>query len=288
MKDPCAIVQDLLPLYREHLTHPNSAAYVEAHLATCAACRSALEELDMPTAPPFQSNAPLLHLRRSLQIRKLQAVFFAVALACALLLTFFSRLTAPQYIPYDQDLVSVSTLSDGTSIVVFAPEVTGYSCEWTTSGDQKICFLTAWSTVWDQLFSQQGPQSLLIPAGTMVLYSSNNGTSDTILLGGEFSDAGVISLPRLTLGYYLLLALAALAILLLLRLIFRKHPMAACWLERLALLPAAYLLAHLAVKGLEPVTYSLPRDFAFLLAITCSLTAALQLLLLRLRHTHPL
>ena len=288
MNDPCSLVQDLLPLYRERLLHPNSAAYVESHLASCASCRAALSELDTPTAPPMppQDTAPLMALRHSLRVRKLQAALLAASLACAALLTAFAWLTNPRYLPYHPDLISVSSLSDETSAILFAPEITGYSCTWSAINGQDVCSLRAWNTLWDQLFPRQGPQSFLIRSDTLVLYASGNGEPDVTLLGPD-TTTGSISLPRLALGYYLLLAVAGLAVLLLMRLLLRTRPQAACWLERLAAFPAAYLLAHLAVKGAETATDSLQRDLFFLLGIAFFLVIAFQLLLLRL-HRRPL
>ena len=44
MNQECSIVRDLLPLYAERLTSPETAAFVEKHLRTCADCRAALQE----------------------------------------------------------------------------------------------------------------------------------------------------------------------------------------------------------------------------------------------------
>ena len=44
MKDnlPCAVVRDLLPIYVEGLTEPETNAAMEAHLKTCPACTARL------------------------------------------------------------------------------------------------------------------------------------------------------------------------------------------------------------------------------------------------------
>lgn len=39
MNQECSIVRDLLPLYAERLTSPETAAFVEKHLRTCSICR---------------------------------------------------------------------------------------------------------------------------------------------------------------------------------------------------------------------------------------------------------
>ena len=52
MNQECSIVRDLLPLYAERLTSPETAAFVEKHLRTCADCRAALQETQAPPARP--------------------------------------------------------------------------------------------------------------------------------------------------------------------------------------------------------------------------------------------
>lgn len=53
MNQECSIVRDLLPLYAERLTSPETAAFVEKHLRTCADCRAALQETQarLPCSP---------------------------------------------------------------------------------------------------------------------------------------------------------------------------------------------------------------------------------------------
>ena len=65
MNQECSIVRDLLPLYAERLTSPETAAFVEKHLRTCADCRAALQETQAPPAlQPAPDAAPLQHCRK--------------------------------------------------------------------------------------------------------------------------------------------------------------------------------------------------------------------------------
>ena len=61
MKLPCEITRDLLPLYAEHLTCPETNRLVEEHLSTCPACQEELHaiQLPMPVQPDPQPDAPL-------------------------------------------------------------------------------------------------------------------------------------------------------------------------------------------------------------------------------------
>ena len=51
MKNECSIVGDLLALWLDGLVSEDTAAFVEEHLARCAACRARLEQLRVPAAP---------------------------------------------------------------------------------------------------------------------------------------------------------------------------------------------------------------------------------------------
>ena len=75
MNQECSIVRDLLPLYAERLTSPETAAFVEKHLRTCADCRAALQETQAPPAlQPAPDAAPLQHLQKRLARKRLQII----------------------------------------------------------------------------------------------------------------------------------------------------------------------------------------------------------------------
>ena len=106
-----------------------------------------------------------------------------------------------------------------------------------------------------------------------VCYSQNNGQDDVLLCGSM--DGGVVSLPRLALGYYELLSFALLITLGIAFFLCRRKKIGKA-LGHLALLPVCYLLGHLLVKGLSTTSYQLQRDFS-LIVLTAALlyTAAL-------------
>ncbi|NLW17419.1 MAG: hypothetical protein GX033_07230 [Firmicutes bacterium] len=90
---------------------------------------------------------------------------------------------------------------------------------------------------------------------------------------------GVITLPRLTLAYYLVLAAIMAAGLGILRWICRGHDLLKGLIEKLLLLPVAYWLGHLCIKGFKTSTYSLVRDLAAILLITLPIYCGLLLVL---------
>ena len=106
---------------------------------------------------------------------------------------------------------------------------------------------------------------------TAVYYSPNNGQDDVLLCGSM--DGGVISLPRLALGYYVLLSFALLITLCIAFFLCRRKKIGKV-LGHLALIPACYLLGHLLVKGFVTTSYQLQRDFSLIILTTALLYAA--------------
>lgn len=96
---------------------------------------------------------------------------------------------------------------------------------------------------------------------TAIYYSPNNGQDDVLLCGSR--DGGVISLPRLALGYYALLSLTLFITLGIAFFICRRKK-AGKMLGYLALAPASYLAGHLLVKGLTTTSYQMQRDFSLI------------------------
>lgn len=109
---------------------------------------------------------------------------------------------------------------------------------------------------------------------TAIYYSPNNGQDDVLLCGSR--DGGVISLPRLALGCYVLLSLTLFITLGIAFFLCRRKKIGKV-LGHLALIPACYLLGHLLVKGFVTTSYQMQRDFS-LIVLTAALLYAAALL----------
>ena len=109
---------------------------------------------------------------------------------------------------------------------------------------------------------------------TAIYYSPNNGQDDVLLCGSR--DGGVISLPRLALGYYVLLSFVLLITLGIAFFLCRRKKIGKL-LGHLAPIPACYLLGHLLVKGFSATSYQMQRDFS-LIVLTAALLYAAALL----------
>ena len=109
---------------------------------------------------------------------------------------------------------------------------------------------------------------------TAVYYSPNNGQDDVLLCGSM--NGGIVSLPRLALGYYALLSLALLITLGIAFFVCRRKKTGKA-LGYLALIPASYLLGHLLVKGFVTTSYQMQRDFSLIILAAALIYAAVML-----------
>ena len=100
----------------------------------------------------------------------------------------------------------------------------------------------------------------------LVYYAQNNGQGD-VLVYGEHPDGGMETLPRLVLGYYLVLAAGVFVVLLVVWCAAKKTPKVRTWAGRALLLPPAYGVGHLIVLGFTTVSYCATRDFILIVAI---------------------
>ena len=107
-----------------------------------------------------------------------------------------------------------------------------------------------------------------------VYYSPNNGQDDVLLCGSM--NGGIISLPRLALGYYVLLSLALLITLGIAFFVCRRKKTGKA-LGYLALIPASYLAGHLLVKGFTTTSYQMQRDFSLIILAAALIYAAVML-----------
>ena len=129
MNQECSIVRDLLPLYAERLTSPETAAFVEKHLRTCAVCRAALQETQAPPAlQPAPDAAPLQHLQKRLARKRLQIIVMTALFVLTAVISAAGILNAPIYFPYTDDLVQV-TEDAGALELTFRADVANVSTE---------------------------------------------------------------------------------------------------------------------------------------------------------------
>lgn len=280
MRNDCAIVRDLLPLYVENMVHEDTADFVKEHLLACTECSKEAELLKIPVVEEVKPEAaPLKKLKKKLLRNRIQTVLLTVLLVSTLVMAVFSYLTAPQYFPYTADLLTVRENGDGSVTVQFAEKVTGYSLYEISSPDTNSTdyHIEAWTTTWDKLFQKRGTANAIVGAQTsqpfMLYYiqndSRNGQTAEDILLYGRCTRpaGGVMSLPGLSLWYLLLLSAMLFISLFLIWLTFKRMQKGKPWMEKLLLLPLSYAIGHCCVLGFQTTSYSEQRDFSLIVVV---------------------
>ena len=207
-------------------------------------------------------------------MKRLQTIFFTAILACAIAAVAFGILTSPKFFPYSDNLLNVIDGSNGSIIITFDHKVTGYSCmeEFDNETETAVYRINAWTTTWDLYSSNRGKQHMIIPSdrGTniQIFYAQNDGSEDVLIYGlNENAEENSVTLPRLVLMPYFLLAFLALVILAILRMLLRNKQAIIVWIDRTILLPISYMLAQLCTKGINFTTYSSQRDFCIIILI---------------------
>lgn len=298
MKNECSIVCDLLPLYAEDMVSEDTAEFVKEHLGNCPTCRAELEKLRKPVQPvaaqhvPDIDAEPLKRLKKALLMEKVQAILCTAAVLLALMLSGLSFLTAPEYFAYSQELVTVTEGANGEATISFSSEITDYKLQRIAdpADKQTVYHLEVWTCAWDRMFSKPGAQDvtvkpengheLLIYFTQFINQSSSN---SAVCIYGEIEpdSGGWMALPGLSMGYWLAINIVLLVILGVIWLNLRKKEKPRRLVERLILIPIAYMLGHLCVLGFHTLSCSEWRDAQMILAIGilfyCAMLLALSI-----------
>ena len=216
--------------------------------------------------------------------KKIQTVLLTAVFVAALLVSAFAVLDAPIYLPYSEGLVTAEPVGDGGLCLTFDEEVT--ECDYDVypdpdGGSFYYCDVQAWTSLWDRWFSDSnGKLSATVspeePYPIKAVYIPNDG-NETVCFYGDAGYEGSIVLPRLSLGYYLFLAVAALVALIVARILEKNKTELRMHIERIGLYPVAYIISHCIVSGFCTASYSLPRDFFLIVFLSFLLYSGLLL-----------
>ena len=290
MNDHCPLIRDLLALYAEGMTSPETNRFIESHLEGCDGCRQALAALRAPQPMPEPEDiAPLKKLRHRLTHQRNLVIAVTALVVAAVFVLVAAFLTTPEYLPAGESVVSCISTEDKTTII-FSDKVAGYQLDgpYGEEGEIEYC-LSAWTTLWAQLTQTtiRNPR-ISIPLGEdgsrpTVYYSANDGSEMSLLTGLDLHPYmhGIV-LPRLVLNHYALIALFLLLVAAALYFPLRRRRRR-LW-ERLLLAPASYLIAHIIIRGFSPETYAAARDFCLILLLAMALYGALVLGLALIRR----
>lgn len=296
MKNECNIIRDLLPLYTENMISSDTAEFVEDHLKGCEACTKKYESVkEALPSQEVSDPAPLTKLRRKMKTKKIQTIALTALFVITLFVSAFAVLDAPIYLPYSKGVVSAQQLGDKGILLTFNEEVTDFDYrvyQDPDGGDFYYCDIRGWTSLWDKWFSQgKGTLSATItPKHTkpiIATYVPNDGSENVciarydpnaenpIYMNVDYEST--IVLPRLSHGYYLILAAAVLVGLGIAWFLTRNKEEVRVWIERIGLYPVAYIISHYIVSGIKRASYSLPRDFSLIVFISILLYSGMLL-----------
>lgn len=291
MKNECSIVQDLLPLYAEDMLSADTKDFVEEHMKACEKCRKECESInDAALMGEMPDAAPLKKLGRKMKIKKIQTVALTAAFLAALFLSAFAVLDAPIYFPYSKSIVAAEEWEGEGMLLTFDEKVTDF--DYTVykdpdGGNFSYCEVKAWTSLFDMWFSgKKGRLSVVIKEKpVLAVYVPNDGGETAQI--AKYDAKGIdknaqyqstVVLPRLSLGYAVIAMAAAAVFLGIMWCVFRKKTRLRIWIERIGLYPIAYIISHFIVAGINWETYSLMRDFSFILFISVLLYGGMLLM----------
>lgn len=281
MNMPCGVIRDLLPLYAEELTSEESKELVREHLDGCPDCRKKYEELQHPQPSEPDGTAALRAVKKDIRRRRVLAVLLAALLVFLPLFTLLAHSTDKVAVPYEEGLIEVESVENDVMSFSVDGRVSGIESQLSPDPDsgETTLLVQAWSSRWNDsrgLALERGSYTVS-PVPDRVLYGYGFARSDKQeLLYGEPMQGGIMLLPRLVLGYYLLYD-AALAVIFGLLWSVKRKTKAGEIFRALFFAALAYPIGHLLIKGPHTLSFFVPRDLAFILTAAAAVWGLLTL-----------
>ena len=284
MKISCNVIKDLLPLYVEEIATPDTRMVVEEHISSCETCKSELDKLSKSSGVPIDSDIIILkEIQHKMRKKNYLTILCSIMITLVLVITIFGYLTAPEYVPYSKEIVTVTKNNTGTIAVKFKIPITGYQVSrHSTKGRAGYIYnISAWSTLWNQYIGKKSysTQPIINEKDSDVIsiyYSSNNGSRDILLYGENQNSGGdQVTLPRLVLAYYKLVAIILVFVCGFILILFHKNKKATNIIIKILFLPLSYLLGQLLIMGLGTSSFSAFRDFCAILLLMVPLYFAM-------------
>lgn len=286
MKIPCHIIQDLLPLYIEQIDSDETHHSVDKHLESCHTCQIAYEQLSKNAIddPPSLSLSAFQHVKIKLFRDKLLTIILCVLITFSIGIISIGYLTSPIYEAYSSELIQLEKTDSGALLAYLSSSSLNIELTTTQTAKGAEHSIMLYRTLLNRLFDAKNNTIIVINPKAedvhQVYYIQANGQNDVILFGQGESDYQ-ISLPRLALNYYLLIAIFIFLVIGILNIIFSKLSLPNKLLIYLLPLPLSYIIAHLLVVGLSGTTFSILHDF-FTILLLCIPIYSLLLLLKRM------
>lgn len=306
MKLPCAVVRDLLPLFAEKMTEPETQTLIEEHMQECPECRNKYAEIENGGTPAEEATvntvAPLQTLKKEIRRRKWYTAVIVglVVLVIAIVYVYHTgslmpveweeglltvkgteTVTSEDALEWPNDhIVTARTMpSDGDTGTALMLEmdgrIKGVEMEVIEEDGSVTAIIQGFgrNAASGQNVSQYG-QMAVYPLPDRVIYGYKEPQA---LLWGEPLDGGVEVLPRLALNSYMIIAGMMAVLSGMLWMIVRKKNWG--WIIRQVFFaPVCYILAHFLIMGLRSISFFITRDFCYILLTACVLYVLVSLL----------
>lgn len=282
MKVTCNVIKDVLPLYLENMLSDDSCIMVEEHIEQCQECKNYLNEMRTFNEMPVDRNtSPLLKIKSTLRKKKIQTAIFSMMFSIMLFVITIAFLTAPEYIPYSERSVTINEIGNGSVLAQFEDTVYEYDINRYLTDDNTgyVYHITTWNSIWNRnLKNSNANNTILNPNGENVVsvyYYHTDGSEDILMYGKDINpNGGIITLPRLFLSYYALIAIVFATTCGLIMLILYRNKKVLNFTMKVFFLPVSYLLGHLTIKGFTTSSYNATRDFYAILLVMIPLYIA--------------
>ncbi|MBE6053772.1 MAG: zf-HC2 domain-containing protein [Clostridium sartagoforme] len=274
MEVNCNVIKDILPLYHEDMVSEDTRLLVENHIDKCIDCKKELEEMKTSTNIPIDINTNgFKKVKTKLFQDRFKAIIYSISLTMIILIIGINFFTKPIYLLYSKENVSINKKDNGEIFVSFN-NVSNYDInkQYSQEGSSYSYSITAWETRWDKFFNNNKFETVVLnPNGEKIdsIYYYSGGQEDDVLIYGNGSEHGIrLTLPRLVLGLYLLISIGLTGIFFIAMLLVHKSSRGKNIMMKVLLIPTAYALGTICIKGFNTSSYSLQRDFFIILIIS--------------------
>jgi hypothetical protein len=270
MKLTCNTIGDMLPLVVEDLASEDTIKLVKDHIKDCPKCRVEYEELATPRLDFSKredlDTIPLKNVKKKLKNRNLYTGILTAFIISLILFIGFDKVTKPIAISYGKAVESIEK-QDDLVYINFNEDVIDYEIVNYHGNEYE---LMAWKTYFGNLFKNGKNKSVVVNANgekvDRIYYISQGQEIDKIIYGSpETEDGGKLTLPRLAMNYYLLIAGGIFTLFLLATTIFQKKERITKITLPIMLISVSYILAHIVILGLNGTTHHILRDLFFVL-----------------------
>ncbi|HHT50983.1 MAG TPA: zf-HC2 domain-containing protein [Eubacteriaceae bacterium] len=282
MKVTCNVIKDVLPLYLENMLSDDSCIMVKEHIDQCQECKNYLNDMRTFNEMPVDMNtSPLLKIKSTLRKKKIQTALFSMMFSIMLFVITIAFLTAPEYIPFSERSVTINEIGNGSVLAQFEDTVYGYDINRYPTDDNAgyVYHITTWNSIWNRNIKKTNTNNTILnPNGENVVsvyYYQTDVSEDILMYGKDINpNGGIVTLPRLFLSYYALIAIVFATTCGLIMLILYRYKKVLNFTLKVFFLPVSYLLGHLIIKGFTTSSYTATRDFYAILLVMIPLYIA--------------